>query len=244
MISNNENVITCKIADLITKIPVAGGMTPRCRNYLCNDVASADIVIRDALYRSNLYSTEMTESDVAYMESARQFYYCLLNYNGLHLHASAVAVDGRAYLFSADPGVGKSTHARLWQDMLKDRVEIINDDKPALRRLDGRWYAYGTPWCGKDGINLNRKVPVAGICFLRQSGENKIRELNWIEAVSLILPQTFYRLKSVDRMDILLKRIEELVREIPVFELENRPEPDAAQLSYQTMQSKAKELGL
>lgn len=45
-------------------------------------------------------------------------------------------------------------------------MQVFNDDKPALRRLDGRWYAYGTPWCGKDGINLNQKWPLGGICFL------------------------------------------------------------------------------
>ena len=40
--------------------------------------------------------------------------------------------------------------------------------------IDGKAYAYGTPWCGKDGINQNKKVPLQGICFLIQSKENNI----------------------------------------------------------------------
>ena len=66
-------------------------------------------------------------------------------YNGLMLHASAAALGGRAYLFSGPCGRGKSTHTRLWQQTFGEAVQVFNDDKPALRRLDGRWYAYGTP---------------------------------------------------------------------------------------------------
>lgn len=96
-------------------------------------------------------------------------------YNGLMLHASAAALGGRACLFSGPCGRGKSTHTRLWQQTFGEAVQVFNDDKPALRRLDGRWYAYGTPWCGKDGINLNQKWPLGGICFLEKSQENRIR---------------------------------------------------------------------
>ena len=37
------------------------------------------------------------------------FYDKLLDFGGMMLHSSAVAVGGYAYLFSADSGVGKSS---------------------------------------------------------------------------------------------------------------------------------------
>ena len=40
-------------------------------------------------------------------------------YDTFLCHGSAVAVDGRGYLFAAPSGTGKSTHAQLWQDMLQ-----------------------------------------------------------------------------------------------------------------------------
>ena len=144
-------------------------------------------------------------------------------YNGLMLHASAAALGGRAYLFSGPCGRGKSTHTRLWQQTFGEAVQVFNDDKPALRRLDGRWYAYGTPWCGKDGINLNQKWPLGGICFLEKSQENRIRRLSAAEALPLILAQTTYRLPP-QYMELLLASLDSLLREIPVFLLENRPE--------------------
>ena len=164
-------------------------------------------------------------------------------YNGLMLHASAAALGGRAYLFSGPCGRGKSTHTRLWQQTFGEAVQVFNDDKPALRRLDGRWYAYGTPWCGKDGINLNQKWPLGGICFLEKAQENRIRRLSAAEALPLILAQTTYRLQP-HSMELLLASLDSLLREIPVFLLENRPEEAAARLSYDTMRRAAEEEGL
>ena len=122
-----------------------------------------------------------------------------------------------------------------------DRELMLNDDKPALRLENGRWYAYGTPWCGKDGINQNKKVPLAGICFLQQAKENKIRRLSKQEAISRIFSQTLYRFKKTENLDLMLQNTDRLVRKIPVFELHNLPEPAAAMLSYETMSRAAQE---
>jgi len=233
-----------KIADLVTEIPEVGGLAPLLREYVCAGDAPAQIVIDPTRFKPEVYQEELDEKILAYLETGRQFYTELLHFNGFYLHASAVAYEGRAYLFSADSGTGKSTHTRLWQRVFGEDVKIFNDDKPPLRYLDGVWYAYGAPWCGKDNINMNIKVPVAGICFLKQAQENKIRRLSPAEAVSRIICQTIRQFKRVDRMDLLLSYVEKIVQQIPVFEMENRPEPEAAQLSYETMRKAAEELGL
>ena len=234
----------CKIADLITEVPETGGMAFRCRDYLYGGKEGADVVIRTDLYRQGHYGPRASEETLAYMESAYQFYLELVKHDGFYLHASAVALENRAYLFSAPPGTGKSTHTRLWQSIFGAEAEVFNDDKPALRRLDGTWYAYGTPWCGKDGINSNRKVPLCGICFLKQAQENRIRRLTQQEAVQRILSQTIFRFEDASMLNAMLSSLDRLVREIPVYELENRPEPSAAHLSYETMRRGAEEMGL
>ena len=160
------------------------------------------------------------------------------------LHASAVELDGKAYLFSAPSGTGKSTHTRLWQSVFGEKARVFNDDKPALRLIDGTWYAYGTPWCGKDGININMKVPVAGICFLKQAPENRIRRLSADEAAQRIISQTLRKFKLVENLDLMLSHVDKLVRQIPAFELENRPEEEAVHMSYENMRRAAEELGL
>lgn len=231
----------CKIADLIVEIPDAGGLPPRCGEYLTEETGRADIIIRTERYHWDKYAPDVTEEAIAYMESGRQFASQLLHFDGFYLHASAVEVDGRAYLFSAPSGTGKSTHTRLWQQIFGDEACIFNDDKPALRYLDGKWYAYGTPWCGKDGINANRKVPLAGICFLKQAPHNQIRPVDATESVPRLLSQTIHGFRNKERLLLLLNHLEKLVESIPVFELENRPELEAAMLSYETMHKAALE---
>lgn len=230
----------CCIADLIVEIPEAGGMAPRCRAYLTHRTEPADIRICQEDYDFTCWKTD----DVAlatYMESGFQFYGHLLRFQGMLLHASAVAMDGMAYLFSGPSGMGKSTHTRLWQQQFGAAAQVFNDDKPALRLLDGHWYAYGTPWCGKDGINQNRKVPLGGICFLKRSDENRMRRLSAAEAVPLLFGQTIYRLQKPENALRLMDTVDALVRRIPIFELECLPDPEAAILSSRTMMSAAQE---
>lgn len=232
----------CRIADLLIEVPDAGGMAPRCRDYLTNEKVSADIIIRADLYKPERFAYQ-DENMVAYMESCVQFCSQLLKYDGLYLHSSAVELEGKAYLFSGPSGMGKSTHTRLWQSIFPD-ARVFNDDKPALRCLDGKWFAYGTPWCGKDGININMKVPLAGICFLRRGQENIIRRLSPFEASTRIISQTTRRFKSEERLDLLLGHVDKLVTTIPVYELFCRPDADASRLSYETMRRGAEEFGL
>ncbi len=232
----------CTIAEL--KVSVPATLAARCAEYLDDWEGEADIEILEERYREDLYEgLNATKEEIEYQETGRQFCFFLMRHHGFYLHASAVEYQGRAYLFSAPCGTGKSTHTRLWEAHF-DGAQVFNDDKPALRRLDGRWYAYGTPWCGKDGINQNRKVPLAGICFLRRGEENAIRPLNGQEAVQQIMTQTFHRFKRRERLEDMLTMLDEIVREIPVYELTCRPDEAAAELSYQTMRQGAEERDL
>lgn len=234
----------CKVAELLVEVPNAGGLAPRCRDYLCNDEGSADIVIRTDLYRTDRYHPDTDPEMIAYLESGRQFQTGLLNYNGIYMHSSAVSLDNKAYLFSAASGTGKSTHTRLWQQVFGDAAQVFNDDKPALRYLNDTWYAFGTPWCGKDGINQNRKVPLAGICFLKQADKNKIRRLSPEEAAQKFFAQTIFKFDDPQYLDKLFAILEKIVETVPIYELENRPEPEAVHLSYETMRRGAEEHGL
>lgn len=230
-----------RIADLSVKIPAAGGLATRCGEYLAEENNEPDIVISEEKYNFELWPGFSYENG-CYMASGQQFYSYLLRFDGMMLHASAVELGGKAYLFSGPSGMGKSTHTRLWQSVFGEEAQVFNDDKPALRRIDGKWYAYGTPWCGKDGINQNKKVPLAGICFLKRGDENKIRRLEPKEALPLVMAQTMHKFKKVENLDYLLNIINNLIKEIPIFELENRPVEEAARLSHETMLEASKEV--
>lgn len=234
----------CKIAELLTEVPAADGLEDRCRNYLWPDSGTPDIIIRADAYRTERYDPRMGEAGIAYMEAAYQFYCQLVKFGGFYLHASAVVLEGRAYLFSGPCRAGKSTHTRQWQAAFGPAARVINDDKPAIRLMDGRWMVYGTPWCGKDGINENASAPLAGVCFLKKAPENRIRKLDQLEAMQKIFSQTIYKFESAQELDKLLMLMNSFLQDIPVYELENLPEPAAARLSFETMRRGAEEIGL
>ncbi|MBQ2952378.1 MAG: hypothetical protein IJE07_02365 [Clostridia bacterium] len=179
--------------------------------------------------------------ELEYMGTSRDFYTQLLQHDGMALHASAILVDGRAWLFSADSGVGKSTHRALWQQVLgEDRVLIINDDKPALRRLDGQWYAYGTPWCGKEGLNRNLWAPVGGLCLLERGDTNAIAPYTADDLLFRLLRQT-QPVQACDALNHLLTLMDTLTKEVPIWRLRCTPTPEAALLAYRHMTGKANE---
>lgn len=207
-------------------------MAPRCKDYLSGG-GKPDIIIREDEY-SRERCKRVPPDFFEYMDSGWLFYSRLLQFGGMMLHASAVELDGGAYLFSGPSGMGKSTHTRLWMQSFPN-ARIFNDDKPALRKTDGVWYAYGTPWCGKDGININLRAPLRAICFLRQGAENKIRRLSPIEATAAILSQTQRRFATSEGLGVLMNMIDMLISEIPIYELVNLPNSEAAMLSYSVM---------
>ena len=69
----------------------------------------------------------------------------LVSHDVLLIHGSALSMDSEAFLFTAQSGVGKSTHARLWRELYGDRVKMINDDKPMLQIRDSEVLVWGSP---------------------------------------------------------------------------------------------------
>ena len=137
---------------------------------------------------------ELNANDWEYMLTGSDFYTDLIKFNGILLHSSCVVVDGVAYAFSADSGTGKSTHTQLWLKHFGDRAYILNDDKPAIREIDGKIYACGTPWSGKYDYSVPKVVPLAGICFLERSEDNWIKPAETSKAIFNIFSQTIRKL--------------------------------------------------
>lgn len=181
---------------------------------------------------------ETTLDDMEYICTGSLFYRNLLRYHGMMLHSSAVVVDGFAYLFSADSGTGKSTHTRLWKEHFGDRAFIINDDKPALRKIDGKWYVYGTPWSGKTNQNVNAKVELGAIVLLERSADNWIRELSPEEAMSSVFAQTTRRLFHAGNMDLLLTTLDELLKEVPLYQMGCNISDEAVVMAYEKIERK------
>ena len=173
-------------------------------------------------------------NEYEYLAYGSCFYRQLLRYRGMMLHASAVAYQGKAYLFSAPCRTGKSTHAQQWRACFGREVCIINDDKPAIRFIDGVFYAYGTPFSGKTDRNRNLRVPLQAICILEQGDANVIEPVRASEAIYPLLHQTTHML-TAENMQRLLDVLDTLVRQIPVYRLKCTISEEAARVAYEAM---------
>jgi len=228
-----------KIANLIIEMDSYGRTLTQAEPYLIENYKEQDIP--DIIIKTDLKSFQeknpyYSEDDCEYMAAGGCFYHQLLNFQGMLLHSSAVVKDGQAYLFTAPSGTGKSTHTNLWLKNFEDAF-ILNDDKPAIRLEDGKFYAYGTPWSGKNDINRNIRAPLAGICVLHRGEKNKIEPYSGTGALHDIMEQTL-RLKNPVTIGNLLDLLDKLVTMVPIWKLECNMEPEAALVSYNAMSGK------
>lgn len=188
----------------------------------------------------NLYAgpslRNRTEEDREYIYSGAAFCREIIPYGRFFLHASAVVLEGEAYLFSAPSGMGKSTHTALWLKRFQDSY-ILNDDKPVIFPENERVTVWGTPFAGKTDLQVNRGVPLRAVCFLKQGNENSITRIDSERAIALTLNNT-YRPKNSDNMKLLLDMIGRVVETADIFEMSCTDDPKAAEMSYNAMKGK------
>ncbi|MGM9523043.1 MAG: hypothetical protein ACI3VU_01335 [Faecousia sp.] len=225
-----------KIADLIVHMDTFGRTLRQAEPYRIAD-APADLTIHSTPEALRQKHPHLSLEDCEYLSTGGRFYRQLADFDGMMLHASSVVVDDRAYLFSAPCGTGKSTHVRLWLKLFGERAYILNDDKPALRIIDGTVYAYGTPWSGKDDCSRNARVELGGIAVVKRAAENSIRKLQPHEAIFALMDQTA-RSVSPEAMQKCMATIGKIVETGKIYELSCNMDITAAKLSYETMSGK------
>ncbi len=210
----------------------------RSEPYICKSARCAQFTISldyNELEKSLPQYPLLDIETLEYMRVGSLFYTALIENGGFLLHASAVVVDGVAYCFSAPSGTGKSTHTSLWLKEFADKgAYIINDDKPAIKLVDGVPMVYGTPFSGKYDINVNTSVPLKALCFIERAEFNSISRITPLKAATLVLDQT---LRPTDEalMDKLLENLETVVTEIPAYVLRCNISREAVITAYSEM---------
>lgn len=172
------------------------------------------------------YSPAELESTAVYRKIAAR----LPDYDALVFHGSAVAVGDKAYLFTAKSGTGKTTHTGLWLKNIEGSY-VVNGDKPILRIMDGRPFVCGTPWMGKEGLGCGRNVPLAAICLLNRSADNRIEKADFGKVYLRLIGQS-YRPPEGGLVAKTVKLLERIGQSVPIFELFCNMEDEAALVSF------------
>ena len=150
----------------------------------------------------------------------------LLPRDRLVLHASCVVWGGKAYAFLAPSGVGKTTHARLWEQRLPDTARILNGDRLLVHVTADGARAYGNPWRGKEGFGYVGDAPLGGLFFLTRADRSSCEPLSAIEALPYLLRATSFPPDAASRLCVL-SLLERLTATTPLFRLYATPSVDA-----------------
>ncbi len=201
-----------------------------CEDYLHDGETSVTISVTDAEI-----DAEKTKDnfDKGYLESLavyRKIAEILSDYDGFLMHGVAADVNGTGVAFLAKSGVGKSTHVNLWKQVLKEKITIINGDKPLVRNINGDIYAYGTPWAGKEGIHKNTKVKLSKICFVERSETNECINLQKKEVLERIFPQ-IYKPKETAKLLDVMELTEKLIEKCEFYLMRCNMEISAAEIA-------------
>lgn len=230
-----------KLAELVVEIDNRFAFVEKqCRDYLCPYAEGKPAFrVRVGAEEVATYRAEtvrpLTDGEAESFLIYRKICGEMPRFGAYLLHASVVEMDGRGYAFSARRGVGKSTHTANWLRHFAGRAVIINGDKPLVRKAaDGRYWAYGTPWCGKEGKQVNRRSPLSAICFLEQASINRIAPADTADTATRLLEGTILP-ATAENQDRMAALVGATVRDVPAFVLRCRPDTEAVELAYVTL---------
>ena len=206
----------------------------QCKRFLTDQQPVLVARTTDAEIRQEQIIGDCTRAQAEFVCLHRSLVEQLISFDRLMLHSAAIQVNGKAYLFSAKSGTGKTTHIRLWKKCFGSQVQIINGDKPILWRKNGAWLACGTPWCGKEGWTSTACIPVAGLCFLVRSEENEIHPASKDEIVERVFHQ-IYRPSDPESLLQTMNLLDDFLASTPCWVMGCNISPDAAKIASEAM---------
>lgn len=238
-----KKTMIIKVADLVIRVNTKyQTVVEKCADYIVSDDTPEDFTIEitdEEIEQVKQWKWEnekeiISDADAEYDYLYQKYGKVLPFFNAFLLHAVVLEMDGKAYAFSANSGVGKTTHARLWMNVFENRVRIIDGDNPIVRIIDGKAYVYGTPCCGKEGWNINTRVELGGIGFIVR---DKINVVNSIPGYIAFLKTATLNAANItpQNQEKVFDLYQQLVNVVPFYEVHCNMDIEAAIVAKEAM---------
>lgn len=157
---------------------------------------------------------------------------------GVILHSSYIIQEGRAMVFTAPSGTGKSTQAALWERY--QGAQVINGDRSILMPEGDCVMAHGLPFSGTSGICQNQSAPLKGIVYLTQAKENVLTPLKGMRAFRSIWEGCNLCRWDEAEMELAANTVMTILNRVPVYHLACRPDEDAVNTLSKTVNGERK----
>ncbi len=154
--------------------------------------------------------------------------------NTLLIHASLVRKDGYGYAFTAKSGTGKSTQVANWLKHIPG-CDLMNDDNPIIRLINGEAFIYGSPWSGKTPCYRNVKARLGAITRIDRAKENWVEKLKPIEAFASLLPSCSSMKWDKDIFNAVCNNITKIIETTGIYTLHCLPDKESAIICQKTI---------
>jgi len=195
-----------------------------CRDYMTDEEpqitlsVSQEEIDEERCRQADIFTDGYLETVCLYRKLALE----ILQHDVFLMHASVLEVDGEGYAFLAHSGTGKTTQARLWKEHFGSKARVINGDKPLIRVIpDGngwKFVAYGTPWCGKEGMGCNASVPLKALFLLERATVPTCEPADQEFSIDRLFHQLLMP-EHPEQMMLLLDMVDRLVQFVPCYRL-------------------------
>ncbi len=189
---------------------------PKTLPYALADL-STDYRDGDIYFENNQVSIDDISYPLSYPLDELLMIGFLCHGRGLMLHGCGVINKGNGLAFLGPSGAGKSTMANLWREHTQST--LLGDDRLIVRKKDGRFWLWGTPWRGEANIVSPAGGPLKKIYFIKHAPQNYMRRLSAKESLSRLLITCFPTFWEKKGMEYAMRFGAALCQEVDTFEL-------------------------
>jgi hypothetical protein len=194
------------------------------------------LLIDDGLRQGTLFLPKAPQSGktgyaLAFPLDELVFQHRLAREGGFEVHACAARMSGGVVFFCGVSGAGKTTLAQV---LHRAGVEVLSDDRVAVRPRGGRLLAYGTPWHGSGRFASPEGGPLRAVFLLKQAARSQAAPVTE-GAVARIFARTFPPLWDARGVQGVLAACGLAAATVPVFELRFRKDRSALEAVRQAL---------
>ena len=225
-----------KTANKVLKINAFNESTKRyCGAFLTNEEPEYEITMTEEDLKNERSNSETGQVYVNEEISAlyRKIADLLVEDGIVVFHSSAISINGGGFLITARSGVGKSTHAKLLSEYIKEDFKYINDDKPLLEVKDNKVTVYSSPWNGKERRGNNISAPLKAIIFLNRGESNTYRKIINKEEIYIKMLSQIYLPKEKTKREKALNIADKLLKNVNFYEINVTKDVESAKMTYE-----------
>ena len=198
-----------------------------CKDYLIKP-KKADIVATadDSQVAADMKASGAKEDYAESLSLYRSIAESLPDFSRFVIHGASITFDNKGIIFIAPSGTGKSTHIKLWRKVYKNRVDIINGDKPIIDLSGDTPKIWSSPYAGKENWQKNTCAPLCAVVLLRRAKTDSIQKAQPAKYLSEVISQ-IYKPQTGGGFAKTVAAADKMFGRVPFYILECTPTENA-----------------